>query len=88
MNAPTMFASPWPMNSWLPSIRCPDLRATARALEIASESPITVSASAIGASVRQVGSERSGNDSGGTADGKRADRRTCAMPEQTEHPRE
>ena len=48
------------MNSWLPSIRWPDLSATARALEIASARPISVSASASGVEIapdrrREVG---------------------------------
>ncbi len=68
------------MNSWLPSMRCPDRSATARALEIASDSPITVNASAIGASVCHVRSVISGIDSGGTADGNAPIVGTCAMP--------
>jgi hypothetical protein len=45
VNAPAMFASRWPMNSWLPSMRWPDLTPTARAIEIACVSPSTVNAS-------------------------------------------
>jgi hypothetical protein len=33
-NAPTRFDSPWPRNSRLASIRCPDRSATALAIEI------------------------------------------------------
>ena len=53
-NAPTMLDRPWPMNSWLPSMRWPDLTPTARAIDTASVSPSTVSASAAGTSVRQI----------------------------------
>ncbi len=66
------------MNSWLPSMRWPERSATARALEIASVSPISVSASAIGASSRQVPGEKSGSDSGGHGRRQRADRRDAA----------
>jgi hypothetical protein len=31
--------SPWPTNSWFPSIRCPDFAATARAIAAASTNP-------------------------------------------------
>ena len=61
LKAPTMFDRPWPMNSWLPSIRCPDLVATARAIDTASVSPSTVSASAAGKILRQVSGSNDGS---------------------------
>src|SRR5216683_3335199 len=71
------------MNSWLPSMRSPDRAATARALETASVRPISVKASAAGASMRQVPAEKSGNDRPGIAEGSdqrdRADGRCPAV---------
>ena len=64
-----MFDSPWPMNSWLPSMRCPDFSARARAIETASVKPRTVSASAAGASLRQLSGSNDGNEGSGSADG-------------------
>ena len=57
------------MNSWLPSMRSPDRAATARALDTASVRPMSVKASAAGASMRQVPAEKSGNDRSGIAEG-------------------
>ena len=57
---------PCPMNSWLPSMRCPDLIAIARAIDTASVSPSIVIASAIGKVLRSVSSDRSGSDRGGS----------------------
>jgi hypothetical protein len=53
------------MNSWLPSIACPDLSEIEREIDTASVSANRVIASASGDSWRKVSSEKSGIDSGG-----------------------
>ena len=68
------------MNSWLPSIRWPDLTATARAIDTASVSPSTVSASAVGKIVRQVSRSNDGSDSAGMPDGSAPRTGTFAVP--------
>ena len=54
------------MNSWLPSMRWPVLMPIARAIDTASVSPSTPTASAIGTSRSMVPADRSGADSGGS----------------------
>ena len=65
-----MFDSPWPMNSWLPSMRCPDLSAIERAIDTASASASPVIAKAILANSRIVSNEKCGIESGGNAPGR------------------
>ena len=62
-----MFDSPCPMNSWLPSMNCPDRAASERAMDTASASANRVTAKATGASSRKVAREKSGTESGGSA---------------------
>ena len=61
--------SPWPMNSWLASIRWPDLSAIARAIEIACESETSVSAIAEPARCAKVSISNRGCESGGSSRG-------------------
>ena len=57
------------MNSWLPSMRCPDLRAIERAIDTASTNPRTETAIAAPVRVRSVSSESLGAESSGSAPG-------------------
>ena len=70
VNAPAMFDSPWPMNSWLASSFWPILIATARATDTACASASAASASAPGARRRQSAKSNDGNDSCGIAEGR------------------
>ena len=62
---PRRFDRPWPMNSWLPSMRCSAFTAMARAIDTASVSASSATATAIGSSCSMRPGERSGIDSGG-----------------------
>ena len=55
------------MNSWLPSMNCPERAASERAMDTASASANRVTAKATGASSRKVAREKSGTESGGRA---------------------
>ena len=57
------------MNSWLPSMRWPDFRATERAMDTASTNPSMAMASAPEPSALSDLSEKSGSDSGGNCCG-------------------
>ncbi len=64
-----MLARPWPMNSWLASMRCPDLRAIARPIEMASVSESTVTPKAMPISDLNASALSSGAESDGSAPG-------------------
>jgi hypothetical protein len=64
-----MFDSPCPMNSWLPSMRCSERRAIARAIDTASVSPSIVIATAIDAVLRSASRENGGVENCGSAAG-------------------
>ena len=55
------------MNSWLPSMNCPERAASERAMDTASASANKVTANATGASCRIVEREKSGTERGGRA---------------------
>jgi hypothetical protein len=66
-----MLDSPWPMNSWLASMRCSERTAMAREIDTASVSASMVITSAGPRVWRRVSSEKSGIDSGGSCAGRR-----------------
>ena len=55
---PTMLASPWPISSWLGSMRCRVRVAIAFAIEIASMKPTSVMTNAVESSVTNVSQSR------------------------------
>ena len=64
-----MLESPWPMNSWLPSMRCSDRTAIARAIETASVSASMVITSAGPKVFFSAANEKSGSWKGGSPAG-------------------
>src|SRR4029453_19684770 len=81
VNAPAMFDSPCPMNSWLPLIRWPDFCAIAREIDTASVRPSTVSDSAAGRSLLQTSGSKDGIDKVGRPDGSAPAVGTSAKPD-------
>ena len=65
-----MLDRPWPMNSWLPDIGCPDLIEIEREIDTASVSANSVIANANGARSLNTLSENSGVDNGGNCLGR------------------